>query len=329
MNIKQTITATAAILLMASTASAQGLFGKLKDKAVKAGQKKVEQVVTQKAEKAVEEAVTQPADEQTSTADSPARKTDGSGIAADAVSYDVPNPNTDWDVPTDYTKVALGLPKNDSGDKPALQKPRDCVSYAAFQIPRSREAGSPAKVFYNADRRRIYTINYVTYADGSKKIDRTLSIIDSLAFYQIDHEKKTITKVALSTVQNAAMYGVVDHEHAVDVKDISSEAGRWCYNPSGYSKTTRELFGQEVKEEGRSGRWVDLETGIDLALDEGGGKDIFVRNIHVGLFYPELYDLPGGYKWQVMDFSKGMQRMDELQERVRQMQEQMGGMKMK
>ena len=39
MNIKLTITAAAAFLLMASTASAQGLLGKLKDKAVKAGQK--------------------------------------------------------------------------------------------------------------------------------------------------------------------------------------------------------------------------------------------------------------------------------------------------
>ena len=49
MNIKQTITATAAILLVASTVNAQGVLGKLKDKAVKAGQKKVEQVVTKKA----------------------------------------------------------------------------------------------------------------------------------------------------------------------------------------------------------------------------------------------------------------------------------------
>lgn len=73
MNIKQNIIATAAILLMASTTNAQGLLGKLKDKAIKAGQKKVEQVVTKKAEKAVEGAVMQTADEQTATTDSPAR----------------------------------------------------------------------------------------------------------------------------------------------------------------------------------------------------------------------------------------------------------------
>lgn len=44
MNIKQTIIATAAILMMASTASAQGLLGKLKDKV----KQKVEQKVSDK-----------------------------------------------------------------------------------------------------------------------------------------------------------------------------------------------------------------------------------------------------------------------------------------
>ena len=301
MNIKQTITATAAILLMASTASAQGLLGKLKDKAVKAGQKKVEQVVTQKAEKAVEGAVTQTTDEQTVTSDSPARTmTEEAGIAADAVSYDVPNPYTYFDVPTDHHKVALGLPKNDTGEKPAAVKTPLKTSYAAYTI--STPDKTTAKVFWNADLRRQYRVS--SYKDSrGEHISRTLFIVDSLAFYIIDPDAKTITKTDMKAAQAAFDVDVVERTENIHKVDVVSEAGRWCYMEQKYRKDEIEHGIFNGSEEMLEETDFDLETGIAIRSGRVNGDMTHYRNIHVGLYYPELYELPKGYKWIVRDFS--------------------------
>ena len=179
MNIKQTITATAAILLMASTASAQGLFGKLKDKAVKAGQKKVEQVVTQKAEKAVEGAVMQTTDEQTSTTDSPTRTT------------------------TEVTG-SVGLPKNTDGPQPQENAKANASYTAIITYPSHSQ-----EIYYDGVARRRYAVR------TDRPTDRSLLIADSLIVYNIDDAKKTITVMSLQGANGAKTYKKINHKKEV------------------------------------------------------------------------------------------------------------------
>ena len=305
MNIKQTIIATAAILMMASTASAQGLLGKLKDKAIKAGQKKVEQVVTKEVEKAVEGAVTPTADEQNATTDSPARTTtEDAGTAADAVNVEAPNP---------YTKIArpshsipLGLPQNDNGAAPTGM-PAECVSYSAYEFDPVKEDlnGGWSKVFYNATNKRHFTITY--HDDG--KVSKSLIIPDSAAFYMIDDEKKTIQRFSMAEQGQMLLNGMDDvfvegkTERTADAGEIVRCDGRWCLRKT-YKATST---GRGGTSENTSYSYFDMETGIKIRQDVGNQN--FLRGIHLGLSYPELFELPEGYKMVNLNFGPALEML--------------------
>ena len=188
MNIKQTIFAVTALLLMASSASAQGVLGKLKDKAIKAGQKKVEQVVTQKAEKAVEGAVTQPSDEQpATTTDSPAKTT------------------------TEVTG-SVGLPKNTDGPQPQENAKANASYTAIITYPSHSQ-----EIYYDGVARRRYAVR------TDRPTDRSLLIADSLIVYNIDDAKKTITVMSLQGANGAKTYKKINHK-----KEVVEYADRWC-----------------------------------------------------------------------------------------------------
>ena len=61
---------------------------------------------------------------------------------------------------------------------------------------------------------------------------------------------------------------------------------------------------QGVTREIKTYEYVDLETGI-LIRKVGGNKN-FLRGIRIGLFYPELFELPEGYTMKTIDLTRAM-----------------------
>jgi len=213
-----------------------------------------------------------------------------------------PNPYTYFDVPSSPEEVALGLPKNDFGDKPALRKAAETVSYCAFRI--SRE-GYLSKVFYDAGTKREYTVSFgVNSATGKKEILKELAIPDSLAIYKINDETKTITKISAEAMKAIAGTMTSELSQNEDKVDIVPESERWCYwrrvihnaDNNAYSETT----------------YTDLETGIDILKDESGIRT-YLRNITLGTPYPEVFELPRDYKFVVNDMSKQLEMMQQLE----------------
>lgn len=305
MNRKRILPLVTALLMLSAGASAQGLLGKLKDKAVKAGQKKVEQVVTKKAEQVVEGAVTPTADEQTATSDTPARTTtEETGTAADAVNVEAPNP---------YTKIArpshsipLGLPQNDNGAAPTGM-PAECVSYSAYEFDPVKEDlnGDWSKVFYNATNKRHFTITY--HDDG--KVSKSLIIPDSAAFYMINDEKKTIQRFSMAEQGQMLLNGMDDAfvegktERTADAGEIVRCDGRWCFRKTYKAKST----GRGGTSENTSYSYFDMETGIKIRQDVGNQN--FLRGIHLGLSYPELFELPKDYKMVNLNFGPALEML--------------------
>ena len=62
-----------------------------------------------------------------------------------------------------------------------------------------------------------------------------------------------------------------------------------------------------------------------LEVTQGFDHD-YTRNIHLGLFYPEIYDLPEGYRMITIDFGDAMRQMDQMEENMKNFEEQMKGM---
>ena len=230
----------------------------------------------------------------------------------------VPNPYTTFDTPENPFDVGLGLPKNDEGDKPAQMRARERVSYAAYTYP---AVGNRGKEFWNAERKRMYSISFGMW-NGKPQVSKFLAVLDSLAIYQINDEAKTITKFPLSAVQEVASHNVISNTQIYKAVDISSSQGRWCHMSSGAHETTYDIAGHEASEVNGETSYTDLETGIVIEVTHGFDHD-YTRNIHVGLFYPEIYDLPEGYRMITVDFKDQMRQMDEMEERWKNAEEQM------
>ena len=233
----------------------------------------------------------------------------------------VPNPYTTFDTPENPFDVGLGLPKNDEGDKPAQMRARERVSYAAYTYP---AMGNRGKEFWNAERKRMYSISFGMW-NGEPQVSKFLAVLDSLAIYQINDEAKTITKFPLSAVQEVASHNVISNTQIYKAVDISSSQGRWCHMSSGAHETTYDIAGHEASEVNGETSYTDLETGIVIEVTHGFDHD-YTRNIHLGLFYPEIYDLPEGYRMITVDFKDQMRQMDEMEERWKNAEEQMKGL---
>ena len=234
----------------------------------------------------------------------------------------VPNPYTVNDIPDNPFDVALGLPENDkTSERPSLVKPAAHVSYAAYHFPLT---GPRSKEFWNAERRRMYSVSYDN-SNGQERISKMLAIADSMAVYVINDASKVIVKMPISAVVAAQMQNVVSSETILDESDISSSQGRWCYKHDGATESVHDVAGHQRTEVGGETSFIDLETGITIQVDYGFAHE-YTRNIHLGVFYPEIFDLPEDYRMVVQDFSAGAQRRDELEGRMKGAQEQMKGM---
>ena len=198
--------------------------------------------------------------------------------------------------------IPLGLPKNDDAAAPT-SLPAECVSYCAYEFDPVAEDldGSWKKVFYNAGNRRKYVITY----NDQGKVSRALTIPDSLAFYRIDPEKKIILKYSVSNAEE--LLGGIDDifdqksERGVVGSEIEATDGRWCYRREHVTTSTDK---RGVTREIKTYEYFDLETGI-LIRKVGGNKN-FLRGIRIGLFYPELFELPEGYTMKTIDLTKAM-----------------------
>lgn len=198
--------------------------------------------------------------------------------------------------------IPLGLPQNDDAAAPT-SVPAACVSYCAYEFDPVAEDldGSWKKVFYNAANRRKYVITY----NDQGKISRALTIPDSLAFYRIDPEKKIIQKYSVSNAEE--LLGGIDDifeqksERGVVGSEIEATDGRWCYRREHVTTSTDK---RGVTREVKTYEYFDLETGI-LIRQVGGNKN-FLRGIRIGLFYPELFELPEGYTMKTIDLTKAM-----------------------
>lgn len=234
----------------------------------------------------------------------------------------VPNPYTEFDLPDNPFDVPLGLPQNDNSDeRPSMVRPASRVSYAAYTFP---DMGASGKEFWNAERQRMYSVSYEIF-NGERLVHKMLAIVDSMAIYMIDDAQKLITKIPVSAVQTLAMHNVVSKETILDERDISTSQGRWCYMHAGASESTLEFAGHQTTEVNGDTTYTDLETGIVLEVTHGFSHD-YTRNIHLGLYYPEIYDLPAGYRMIVQDFTAGMQKIDEMEENWKSFEEQVQGM---
>lgn len=197
--------------------------------------------------------------------------------------------------------IPLGLPKNDDQPMPTGTPPK-ALSYCAYKFLPVEESmnGSWAIVYYNAANGRQMTITH----RGDGTVGRALQIPDSSAFYMIDDEKKTIRKFSPKEMGDKFVSGLDELAETKTVRSsqgekIVSNDGRWCLRKA-LNATSTDKTGKT--EELVTYQYYDMETGI--LLREDGSNQSFLRGIQLGLFYPELFDLPKGYKMQ--DMTKSM-----------------------
>ena len=282
-----------AVALICAPAGAQNLLKNLGNRARNA----VERNVGNKVEKAVNDALDGKIGDKKDIDDS-------AGIIA--VQETIPQ---EYEPVDPYTvtgrplhSIPLGLPQNDDAAAPT-SLPADCVSYCAYEFDPVAEDldGSWKKVFYNAANRRKYVITY----NDQGEVSRALTIPDSLAFYRIDPEKKIIQKYSVSNAEE--LLGGIDDifeqksGRGVVGSEIEATDGRWCYRREHVTTSTDK---RGVTREIKTYDYFDLETGI-LIREVGGNKN-FLRGIRIGLFYPELFELPEGYTMKTIDLTKAM-----------------------
>lgn len=232
----------------------------------------------------------------------------------------VPNPYTYFDVPDNPHEVPVGLPQNDDGDKPALQKPRPQVSFCAYRIG---PEGYPTKIFFDAASKRQYSVaSGVNPATGEQEIIKTLSIPDSLALYRINDEARTITKLPAEAMQALGSVDVKERKDEVTEEDIESNSDRWCYMKTVVTTEMLEGSLSSATEEHYRSTYTDLETGIQLCED-AGGIVTYIRNIHLGVPYPEVFELPKGYTFVTQDFSSGLDAYKQMEEKMKKTYEQL------
>ena len=241
------------------------------------------------------------------------------GLAAMA---QVPNPYTYNDVPDIALDVPLGLPAHDEGEQPDMQKPRPQVSFCAYRIGNH---GTPAKVFYNASSKRQFSVSSgINPATGENQIIKTLSIPDSLAIYKIDDAARTITKLPAEGMQALNNMEVKTKSEQMTEEEMAYSCDRWCYMKT---IVTTELFegpyGSRTDEHYRTS-YIDPETGISLCED-ADGIVTYIRNIHLGVPYPEVFELPKGYTFIVQNLSSGLDAYKKFEEQMKARYQQLEG----
>lgn len=241
------------------------------------------------------------------------------GVAAMA---QVPNPYTYNDVPNVALDVPLGLPAHEEGEQPGMQKPRPQVSFCAYRIGNH---GTPAKVFYDAASKRQFSVSSgINPATGENQIIKTLSIPDSLAIYRIDDASRTITKIPGDGMQALGNVDVKSKSEQMTEEEMSYACDRWCYKKT---VVTTELFegpyGANTEEHYRTS-YIDPETGITLCED-ADGIVTYMRNIHLGVPYPEVFELPADYKMVVQDMSSGLDAYKKFEEQLKARYQQLDG----
>ena len=82
---------------------------------------------------------------------------------------------------------------------------------------------------------------------------------------------------------------------------------------------TTELFdgpyGSHTDEHYRTSH-IDPETGITL-FEDADGIVTYIRNIHLGVPYPEVFELPAGYKFVVQNLSSGVDAYKKFEEQMK------------
>ena len=239
------------------------------------------------------------------------------GLAAMA---QVPNPYTYNDVPDVALDVPLGLPAHDEDEQPGMQKPRPQVSFCAYRIG---DHGTPAKVFYNAANKRQFSVSSgINPATGENQIIKTLSIPDSLAIYRIDDATRTITKIPGEGMQALNNLDVKSKSEQMTEEEMVYSCDRWCYMKT--IVTTEILegpYGSRTDEHYRTS-FIDPETGITLCED-ADGIVTYMRNIHLGVPYPEVFNLPAGYTFVVQDLAAGLQAQQAWESQAKKGYEQL------
>lgn len=241
------------------------------------------------------------------------------GLAAMA---QIPNPYTYNDVPDIALDVPLGLPAHDEGEQPALTKPRPQVSFCAYRISTH---GTPAKVFYNAASKRQFSVSSgINPATGENQIVKTLSIPDSLAIYRIDDATRTITKLPGEGMQAINNMDVKTKHEQMTEEDMAYTCDRWCYMKTIVTTETFDgPYGSQTDEHYRTSH-IDPETGITL-FEDADGIETYMRNIHLGVPYPEVFELPVGYKFVVQDLSAGLDAYKKFEEQMKSRYQQLEG----
>ena len=241
------------------------------------------------------------------------------GLAAMA---QIPNPYTYNDVPDIALDVPLGLPAHDEGEQPALTKPRPQVSFCAYRISTH---GTPAKVFYNAASKRQFSVSSgINPATGENQIVKTLSIPDSLAVYRIDDATRTITKLPGEGMQALNNMDVKAKSEQMTEEEMVYSCDRWCYMKTIVTTETFEgPYGSQTDEHYRTSH-IDPETGITL-FEDADGIETYMRNIHLGVPYPEVFELPAGYKFVVQDLSAGLDAYKKFEEQMKSRYQQLEG----
>lgn len=242
------------------------------------------------------------------------------GLAALA---QVPNPYTYNDVPDVAFDVPLGLPAHDEGEQPAMQKPRPQVSFCAYRIGTH---GAPAKVFYDAASKRQFSVSSgINPATGEMQVTKTLSIPDSLAIYRIDDAAKTITKLPGEGMQALNNVDVKSKSEQMTEEEMAYSCDRWCYMKTIVTTETFDgPYGSNTDEHYRTS-FIDPETGITLCED-ADGIVTYMRNIHLGVPYPEVFELPAGYKFVVQDLSSGLDAYQKFEDQMKARYEQLENM---
>lgn len=242
------------------------------------------------------------------------------GLAALA---QVPNPYTYNDVPDVAFDVPLGLPAHDEGEQPAMQKPRPQVSFCAYRIGTH---GTPAKVSYDAASKRQFSVSSgINPATGEMQVTKTLSIPDSLAIYRIDDAAKTITKLPGEGMQALNNVDVKSKSEQMTEEEMAYSCDRWCYMKTIVTTETFDgPYGSNTDEHYRTS-FIDPETGITLCED-ADGIVTYMRNIHLGVPYPEVFELPAGYKFVVQDLSSGLDAYQKFEDQMKARYEQLENM---
>ena len=296
MNIKQTIVAVTALLLMASTANAQGVLGKLKDRALKAGQQKLEQVVTKKVEQTVEGATAKPADEQpTARKSGETQQTEGAPIAMPKTG------NTTFD------KAPLGLASNIDGAMPTSIKAGKS-EYSALQVytPQPQRLSRIYDKGLNRRQDNLDAAGKVT--DYVLYLTNPDNPADFVAYYVYPSQKLIQKMPSLPQRDSIPILTSLEDGRQKIEKDeeLVKYEGRWCVKrhvkfteTERHADNVKSRRDYDVVEGGTfdENQWayIDCETGINLCERSEGGS-LLTRGIEFAAQPDSLFDLPKDYK---------------------------------